>query len=79
MRGESKNKKVLPVIIWANGTISKSFTKYPGNVPGKQEIKLLQKTAILGTANTVESVNVTVKGEKGKVIPITGLCGLQGG
>jgi len=58
MRGESKKKQLLPVIIWATGTISKSFRKYPGNVPGKQEIKQLQKTAIPGTANTAESAYV---------------------
>jgi hypothetical protein len=43
--------KVVPVIIGAAGTISKSFTKYLSNIPGKDEIKELQKTAILGTAH----------------------------
>ena len=42
--------KVMPVIIGATGTISKSFRKYVSNVPGKHEVKELQKTAILGTA-----------------------------
>jgi hypothetical protein len=41
---------VIPVIIGANGTISKSFRKYLSNVPGIHEVKELQKTAILGTA-----------------------------
>ena len=36
--------KVKPVIIGANGTISKSFRKYPGKIPGKHKIKELQKT-----------------------------------
>ena len=27
--------KVIPVIIGATGTISKSFRKYVGNIPGK--------------------------------------------
>jgi len=27
--------KVIPVIIWATGTISKSFRKYVSNIPGK--------------------------------------------
>jgi hypothetical protein len=43
---------VTPVIIGATGTISKSFRKYLSNVPGKHEIKELQKTAILDTAHT---------------------------
>jgi len=43
--------KVIPVIIGATGTISKSFRKYVSNIPGKHEIKELQKTAILGTAH----------------------------
>ena len=31
--------------------ISKSFRKYVNNIPGKHEVKELQKTAILGTAH----------------------------
>ena len=42
--------KVIPVIIGATGTISKSFRKYVSNTPGNHEVKELQKTAILGTA-----------------------------
>ena len=29
---------VIPVIIGATGTISKSFRKYEGNIPGKHEL-----------------------------------------
>jgi len=43
--------KVIPAIIGATGTISKSFRKYVRNIPGKHEVKELQKTAILGTAH----------------------------
>jgi hypothetical protein len=43
--------KVIPVIIGATGTISKSFRKYVSNTPGNHEVKELQKTAILGTAH----------------------------
>jgi len=43
--------KVIPVIIGATGTISKSFRKYMSNIPGKHEVKKIQKTAILGTAH----------------------------
>jgi hypothetical protein len=48
--------KVISVITRATGTISKSFRKYLSNVPGKHEIKELQKTAILGTAHTLYKV-----------------------
>ena len=36
--------KVIPVIIGATGTVSKSFRKYVSNVSGKHEFKELQKT-----------------------------------
>jgi len=48
--------KVIPVIIGAIGTISKSFRKYVSNIPGKHEVKGLQKTAILGTAHILRKV-----------------------
>jgi hypothetical protein len=48
--------KVTPVIKGANGTISKSFRKYLCSVPGKHDIKDLQKTAVLGTAHTLREV-----------------------
>jgi hypothetical protein len=34
--------KVIPVIIGATGTISKSLRKYLTNIPGKHDIKKLQ-------------------------------------
>jgi hypothetical protein len=52
---------LIPVIIEATGTISKSFRKYLSNIPGIHEVKELQKTAILGTAHTVESTNIKVQ------------------
>jgi hypothetical protein len=42
---------VIPVIIGATGTISKSFRKYVSTIPGNHDIRELQTTAILGTAN----------------------------
>jgi len=48
--------KVIPVIIGATGTISKSFRKYVSNIPGKHEVKELQKTDILGTARILRKV-----------------------
>jgi hypothetical protein len=48
--------KVIPVTTGATGTISKSFRKYLSNIPGKHEVKELQKTAILGTAHTLRKV-----------------------
>jgi len=48
--------KVIPVIVGATGTISKSFRKYVSNIKGKYEVKELQKTAILGTAHILRKV-----------------------
>jgi len=48
--------KAIPVIIGATGIISESFRKYVSNIPGKHEVKELQKTAILGTAHTLRKV-----------------------
>jgi hypothetical protein len=48
--------KVTPVKIGATGTIAKSFRKYLSSIPGKHDIKKLQKTAILGTAHTLRKV-----------------------
>ena len=48
--------KVIPVIIGATGTISKSFRKYVSNISGKHEVKELQKTTILGTAHILREV-----------------------
>jgi hypothetical protein len=33
--------KVIPVIIGATGTISKSFRKYVNNIPGNHEVEEL--------------------------------------
>jgi hypothetical protein len=48
--------KVVPVIIGAAGTISKSLRQYLSNIPGKHEIKELQKAAILGGAHILWEV-----------------------
>ena len=47
---------VIPVIKGAAGTISKSLRQYLSHIPGKHEIKELQKTAILGTAHVLRKV-----------------------
>ena len=47
---------VIPVITGETGTISKSLRHYLSNIPGKHEIKGLQKTAILATAHTLREV-----------------------
>jgi hypothetical protein len=44
--------KMIPILIGATGTISESLRQYLSIVPGKQEIKELQTTAILCTAHT---------------------------
>jgi hypothetical protein len=48
--------KAIPVIIGATGTVSMSFRKYVSNIPGKREVKELQKTSILGTAHILRKV-----------------------
>jgi len=48
--------KVIPVIIGATGTVSKSFRKYVSYTPGKHEVRELQKTVILGTAHILRKV-----------------------
>jgi hypothetical protein len=49
-------RKVIPVIIGATGTISKSFRKYVSNIPRNHEVKELQKTAIMATAHILRIV-----------------------
>ena len=51
--------KVIPVIIGATGTISKSFRKYVSNIPGNHEVEELQKAAILGTAHILRKVLIS--------------------
>jgi hypothetical protein len=48
--------KVIPVIRGATGTFSKSPRLYLSNILGKYEIKELQKTATLGTADILREV-----------------------
>jgi len=43
--------KVIPVVIGANGAISKSLRQYLSNIPRQHKIKGLQKTAVLSTAH----------------------------
>ena len=48
--------RVMPVIVGATGTISKSFRKYIRNIPGNHEVKEQQKTAMLGTTHILRKV-----------------------
>jgi hypothetical protein len=48
--------RVIPVIIGATGTISKSSRKYVSTIPGNHDVRELQKTAILGTAHILRKV-----------------------
>ena len=48
--------KVIPVMIRATGTTSKSRRLFLSNIPGKYEIKGLQKTFVLGTAHILQEV-----------------------
>jgi hypothetical protein len=47
---------VMPVIIGATGTISKSFRNYVSTIPGNHDVREVQKTAILGTAHILRKV-----------------------
>jgi hypothetical protein len=48
--------RVIPVVIGATGTISKSFRKYVSTIPGNHEVRELQQTAILDTAHIIQKV-----------------------
>jgi hypothetical protein len=48
--------KVIPVIIGATGTISKSFRKHVSDIPGNRDVRELQKTAILDAAHRLQRV-----------------------
>jgi hypothetical protein len=51
--------KVIPVIIGATGTISKSFIKYVRNIPGNHEVKENSHTG--HCTHTLESANVEIQ------------------
>jgi hypothetical protein len=53
--------KVVPVIIGATGTISKSLRQYLSNIPGKHEIKELQNSHIGHCTQTAENAIVKVQ------------------
>jgi hypothetical protein len=48
--------KVMSVTTGASGTILELLRKYLDDIAGKQEIKKLQKTAIIGTAHILLKV-----------------------
>jgi hypothetical protein len=48
--------RVIPIIIGAIGTISKSFRKCVSTIPGNHQDKEIQKTAVLGTAHILREV-----------------------
>jgi len=48
--------KLIAEITEATRTISKSHKKFLSNIPAKQDIKKLRKTAMLGTANILRKV-----------------------
>ena len=50
-RGETSNNR-------SDWDYLKSFRKYVSNIPGKHEVKELQKTAILGIAHIIRKVLV---------------------
>jgi len=66
--------KVIPVIIGATGTISKSFRKYASNIPRKHEVKELHKTATLGTAHILRKVLIEKYNRLNTAIPRDIVC-----
>jgi hypothetical protein len=48
--------KVRVTLTRATAAISELVRQYLSNIPGKQEVKELQKTAILGTAHVLQSI-----------------------
>jgi hypothetical protein len=48
--------RVIPVVIGATGTVSKSFRKHMSNILGHHDVKELQKTAIFATAHILQKV-----------------------
>jgi len=48
--------RVIPIIIGATETISKSFRKYVSDITENHDVKELQKTAILSTAHLLRKV-----------------------
>ena len=47
----NKKARMIPVVIGATGTISKSLKKYASDIPGNHDVKEPEKTATLGTAH----------------------------
>jgi len=47
---------VIPVIIGANGTISKSFRKYVSDISGNHDDTERQKTVLMVTAHILRKV-----------------------
>jgi len=47
---------IIPVIIGATGTVTRSLRNNLEAVPGKYSIDSLQMTAILGTSHTIRKV-----------------------
>jgi len=50
--------EVIQLMTGTTGSVSESFTKYLSSMPGKQDIKELQKTAILRTAHAIWKVMI---------------------
>jgi hypothetical protein len=47
---------IIIIIIISTGNFSKLFRKYLNKIPGKQNMKEMQRTAILGTEHILRKV-----------------------
>jgi hypothetical protein len=46
--------RMIPLTIWATGTISNSLRKHVSNTPGKNEFKKSRKAAIFSTTHILQ-------------------------
>jgi len=51
---------MIPAVIGATGTISKSLRQYLSNISGKHEIEILKEQATGHCTHTAESANVKI-------------------
>jgi hypothetical protein len=49
---------IIPVIIRAMGSVSKSLRKYLETIPGEHSVDSLQKTAVFGTSHIIRKVRL---------------------
>ena len=51
-----KRAKVIPIVLGALGTVTRSLSNYIKEIGVKTQIKLIQKSVLLGTARVLRKV-----------------------